>query len=574
MAQNLYIPKKERREGGGILTLTRIRFWPLVAILTLLVVSACTPGGSGPNTGGSADADPNGELVTNMASEPENIDPQQASFVQEIGVIMKNYEALMTFDIATGKAIPGAAKEMPKVSADGKTYTFTLRDGLKYADGKAVTAKDFQYGWQRLCDPATAGQYAFTGYIVAGCGDWNGMDPKADDPAKLAAAKATFLNNVKINGNDISFTLTDQAPYFSSIAGLWVGVPAREDKVSQGGEKWTEPATYVGNGPFILSEWQHNTKMVFTRNPNYRTPTKLAKWTQVMINEPAVAFAAYRNDELDVYGIGAEDLRTIDSDAALKAQRVDGPGSCTFYIGFNNKLAPFTDKNVRIAFAKSFDRDGYINDVQKIGKPTTSFIPNGMPGYDSGDTFQKFDVAAAKAALAQAAPAATAALTNLKITYSSNARAKTRLEWFQGQWKTNLGLNVALDPVDSTTYTALVKQPETTPALFFLGWCADYPDPQNWLSTVFHSQSTVSRVGYSNPQFDKLTADADKEVDATKRADFYQQASRLLSQDAAAGFVYNDANPVLLKPRVKDYRLTSLGFETARWIDAYVTKKT
>jgi oligopeptide transport system substrate-binding protein len=557
------------------LTQARSRVWQLVALLTLmgLLVSACTQQGGGPTPGGAADADPNGEIVTNMGEEPDNIDPQQSSFLDEIGVIMKTYEALMTFDIKTGKAIPGAAKEMPKVSADGKTYTFTLRDGLKYSDGKAVTAKDFQYGWQRLCDPVTAGQYASIGYIVAGCEAWSSMDPKADDPAKLAAAKTTLLNNVKISGNDISFTLNNPAPYFTSIAGLWVGVPTREDKVTQGGAKWTEAATYIGNGPFILSEWQHNVKMVFTRNTNYRTPPKLAKWTQVMITEGSTAFAAYRNNELDVFGIAAEDLRTIDSDAALKAQRVDGPGSCTFYVGFNNRLAPFTDKNVRVAFAKSFDRDGYINDVQKIGRPTTSFIPLGFPGYDAGDTFQKFDVTAAKAALAQASPAATAALANLKITYSSSARAKTRLEWFQGQWKTNLGLNVALDPVDATTYSALVKKPETTPALFFLGWCADYPDPQNWLSMVFHSNSTVSRVGYNNAQFDKLTSDADKEADATKRADLYQQASRILSQDAGAAFVYNDANPALLKPWVKDYHLTTLQFETQRFTDAYVTKK-
>jgi len=540
--------------------------------LLAVVVGACTQQGQGPNTSGG-EADPNGELVTNMGAEPDNIDPQQSQFVQEIGVNMKVFEALMTFDIKTGKPIPAAAKDQPKVSADGKTYTYTLRDGLKYSDGKALTANDFKYGWQRLCDPATAGGYAFTGYIVAGCSEWNGMDPKKDDPAKLAAAKTNFLNNIKVSGNDISFTLTDQAPYFNSIAATWVGVPAREDMVTKGAEKWTEPATFVGNGPFILSEWKHNEKMVFTRNPNFRTPTKLAKWTQVMINEGAVAFAAYRNNELDVYGIAAEDLRTIDADADLKAQRVDGPGSCTFYIGYNTKKPPFDDKNVRVAFAKSFDRDAYINDVQKIGKPALAFITPGIPGYDTGDTFQKYDVAAAKAALAQATPAAQAALASVKITYSSSARAKTRLEWFQNQWKTNLGLNVALDPVDTTTYTQLVKKPETTPALFLLGWCADYYDQQDWLTTVFHSTATVTRIGYNNPQFDKLVTDGDKEPDAKKRDDLYQQASRLLSQDAPAAWIYYDANPVLQKPWVKSYYLTSLGFEEARFTDPYVTKK-
>ncbi|MDP9276196.1 MAG: peptide ABC transporter substrate-binding protein [Chloroflexota bacterium] len=557
------------------MTQTRSRIWPLLSLMTLLavVVGACTQQGGGPNTSGGAAADPNGELVTNMGSEPDNIDPQQSSFVQEIGVNMKVFEALMTFDVKSGKPIPAAAKDQPKVSADGKTYTYTVRDGLKYSDGKALTANDFKYGWQRLCDPATAGSYAFTGYIVAGCGEWNGMDPKKDDPAKLAAAKATFLNSIKVTGSDISFTLTDPAPYFNSIAGLWVGVPAREDMVTKGAEKWTEPATFIGNGPFILSEWKHNEKMVFTRNPNFRTPTKLAKWTQVMINEGAVAFAAYRNNELDVYGIAAEDLRTIDADADLKAQRVEGPGQCTFYIGFNTKKDPFTDKNVRVAFAKSFDRDAYINDVIKIGKPALSFITPGIPGNDTGDTFQKFDATAAKAALAQATPAAQAALAGVKITYASSARAKTRLEWFQNQWKTNLALNVGLDPVNSTTYTQLVKKPDTTPALFLLGWCADYYDQQDWLTTVFHSQSTVTRVGYNNPQFDKLVTDGDKEPDAKKRDDLYQQASRLLSQDAPAAWIYYDANPVLQKPYVKDYYLTSLGFEEARFTDAYVTKK-
>jgi len=543
--------------------------------LLAVIVGACTQQGGGPNTsGGGAAADPNGELVTNMGAEPDNIDPQQSSFVQEIGVNMKVFEALMTFDVKTGKPIPAAAKDQPKVSADGKTYTYTVRDGLKYSDGKALTANDFKYGWQRLCDPATAGQYAFTGYIVAGCGEWNGMDPKKDDPAKLAAAKTTFLNSIKVTGSDISFTLTDQAPYFNSIAALWVGVPAREDMVTKGAEKWTEPATFIGNGPFILSEWKHNEKMVFTRNPNFRTPTKLAKWTQVMINEGAVAFAAYRNNELDVYGIAAEDLRTIDADADLKAQRVEGPGQCTFYIGFNTKKDPFTDKNVRVAFAKSFDRDAYINDVIKIGKPALSFITPGIPGNDPGDSFQKYDPTAAKAALAQATPAAQAALANVKITYASSARAKTRLEWFQNQWKTNLNLNVGLDPVDSTTYTQLVKKPDTTPALFLLGWCADYYDQQDWLTTVFHSQSSVTRVGYNNPEFDKLVTDGDKEPDLKKRDDLYQRASRLLSQDAPAAWIYYDANPVLEKPWVKDYYLTSLGFEEARFTDAYVTKRT
>ena len=559
------------------MTQARSRIWPLLSLLTLLamVVGACTQQGGGPTTsGGGADqADPNGELVTNMGSEPDTIDPQVESFVSEIGVTMKVFEPLMTAELKTGKVIPAAAKDQPKVSADGKTYTYTLRDGLKYSDGKAITPADFKYGWQRLCDPATAGDYAFTGYIVVGCEDWNSMDPKKDDPAKLAAAKKTFLDSITTTDKDITFKLTDPAPYFNAIASIWVGAPAREDQVTKGGEKWTEPATFIGNGPFVLSEWKHNEKMVFTRNSNYRNPTKLAKWTQVMINEGAVAFAAYRNSELDVYGVAAEDLRTIDSDADLKKQVAEGPQGCSFYMGFNTTKAPFNDKNVRIAFAKSFDRAAYINDVQKIGKPSTSFISEGLPGFDSGDTFQKFDVTAAKAALAQASPAATAALSSVKLTYSSSARAKTRLEWFQAQWKTNLNINVTLDPVDSTTYTQLVKKPDTTPQSFYLGWCPDYYDQQDWLTTVFDSKSSVSHTGWKNDQYDTLVRNADKEPDAKKRDDMYIQASKILSQDAPVAFIYYGTTKLLEKPWVKNYSITALGFEVAGYTDVYVTKK-
>jgi len=131
--------------------------------LLSLVVGACTQQGGGPTATQGEAADPKGELVTNMRIEADSIDPQVASYVHEIGVIMRVFEALMTPDLKTGKPIPASAKDQPKVSADGKTYTYTLRDGLKYSDGQPVTSKNFKYGWQRLCDPATAGNYLEVG---------------------------------------------------------------------------------------------------------------------------------------------------------------------------------------------------------------------------------------------------------------------------------------------------------------------------------------------------------------------------------------------------------------------------
>ncbi|HEY6958907.1 MAG TPA: peptide ABC transporter substrate-binding protein [Candidatus Limnocylindria bacterium] len=541
--------------------------WSLLSLLMIagLLAAACTSGNQGGNASPSAgdQLDPNGEITTNMGSEPDTIDPQKESFVGEVAQTMQVYEALLTFDPATLKPIPGAAKDMPKLSSDGLTYTFTLRDGLKYSDGSAVKAKDFAYGFTRLCDPNTGGEYAFTGYIIAGCEAWNEMDPKKATQSELDAAKGKL--GIKVNGdNEISFTLTEKAPYFLSIAALWVGVPTRESDVQKGGDKWTEPATFIGNGPFKLVDWKHNEKMVYERNDNYRTPAKLKRWTKVMINEGSVAFAAYQNNELDMFGVAAEQLRTIDADANLKSQLVTVGGSCTIYVGFNTAKPPFDDAKTRLAFAKSFDKQAYINDIAKIGKPAGDaggFIPPGMPGFDKDDNVQKFDPAAAKQLLSQGKYANSDTLKNLKFTYPASAANKTRIEWLQQQWQTNLGITVTPDPVDSTTYTTLVKKPETTPLMFRLGWCADYPDQQDWLTTVFHSSSTVTHTGYKNADFDKLTRQADADPNPESRDKTYLQASKQLSTDAAAAWWYYTATEYLKKPWVKGIKDTVMDFE-------------
>ena len=162
-----------RRSGIG-------SFFSLLMIAGLLA-AACTstPGTATPSSTTAADAlDPNGEITSNTGSEPDTIDPQKESFQNEIEQTMMVFEALMAFDPNTLKPIPGAAKANPTLSADGLTYTYTLRDNLKYSDGTAVTAKDFAYGFTRNCDPNLAGGYAATGYIIAGCETWNNMDPK------------------------------------------------------------------------------------------------------------------------------------------------------------------------------------------------------------------------------------------------------------------------------------------------------------------------------------------------------------------------------------------------------------
>ena len=524
-----------------------------------LLVSACqqTPSVDQPGAtqggGVAGQADPNGEILLNTGGEPDTIDPQKASFVNEIAQAAFVFEGLMTFDAKTTKPVPAAAAKMPEVSADGLKYKYTVRDGLKYSDGTRLTAKNFEYSFLRGCDPTESGDYAFVLYIVVGCEAWNTMDPRKASPAELAAAKAKV--GIKATSNlEIEFTLTSPAPFFLPVSALWIGWPVRESDVKKGGDRWTEPVTYIGNGPFKLVEWRHNEKLVFERNDNYRKKIQIKRVTKLMINEASVALAAYRNNELDLVGVAPTDLRTVQADAELKAQLVDVAGSCTSYYGFNVRRPPFNDANIRLAFAKSIDRDALVRDLQQgIGKAADGgFIPPGFPGYDNTDTAQKFDPAAAKTLLETASPASKAGLTGLKYTFASSSIAKTRAEWAQNQWKANLGVTVELDPVQSTAYSALFKKGQEAPQLFSLGWCADFPDQQNWHSTVWLTGGlSAGRTGYSSKPFDDLAKQADREPDPAKRDALYLQAGKQLSKDAPAVWATYDSGKRVQKPWIK-----------------------
>jgi len=560
----------------------RKRPWSLLALLTAfaLVVSACqpgpstTPGGATPAAGEQVDA--NATLTDNLTAEPASIDPHKASFSHEIAVITSVFENLMVLDPKTLKPVPGAAAAAPTVSPDGLKYTFTLRDGLKYSDGTPLTAKDFAFGYTRTCDPQTADkQYASVLYAIAGCEKWDTMDLKKATPAELKAAKDA-LGVKALDDKRIEFTMTEPAPYFPAITTLWTGMPARESDVTKGGAKWTEPATYIGNGPFKMTEWKHSEYIIFERNPNYRQPVKLAKWKRVMITETAVEFAAYQNNEVEIAQVTAENLRAVEADPKLKGEMVDVPGDCTFYYGFNVRKPPFEDQKVRTAFSRSFDRASFVETVLKgIGKPADGgFIPVGQPGYDNSDKIQAFDVAAAKKLLSESKYPSAAALPPITFTYSASALNKLVAEWVQQQWKANLGVEIKLDSVERTVFTTLVKKPETTPQMFYLGWCLDFPHEQNWHSTVWKSGAGVSaaRTGYNSPEFDKITGQADKEADPKKAADLYLQAGKVLSQDAPAAWIFYRQAKALIKPWVKGLSISARGVTGLNKHEIYIVK--
>src|SRR6185503_6739811 len=282
------------------------------------------------------------------------------------------------------------------------------------------------------------------------------------------------------------------------------------------------------------------------------------------------AFEAYKNNELDVIDLVGEDLAAVDADPELSAQKLVYAGSCTLVIKYglegvytapdgSTYESPFKDPLVREAFAYAFDAEGWAANVdQGLSVATWTWIPPGYPGYKA-DSPMKFDPELAKQKLAESSfggPGALNAL-GLKLTFGDSPRNRSRSEYLVANYKEVLDIDMELDPIDATAFTEITKDPKTFPLLARQGWCADYPDPQNWLSVYWRSSTTFAqRQGYNNPEFDALVDQADVESDSAKRMALYEQAQDLLLADFPSAFGYNTANPYLVKPWVKGYVTT------------------
>ena len=502
-------------------------------------------------------------LRINLGTYPDIIDPQKSSFVNEIAHLKLMYEGLTTYD-DTLATVPGAAEKW-EYNDDATVLTFTLRPDLKYADGSLLNAERFAYSIKRNINPETAGEYAQITDEILGAPEWRGGDAEAEAIVS-ESLKASHADGAACDGyedaacNTLTITLSKPAPYFHTVMGLWVTYPAKQENIEEGGDIWWNSSKFqVGNGPYTLQNLEPFVRAYFTPNQYYWRGIGKTDIEYSYIIDSAVAFEAYKNNEFDIIASAAEDLAVIDSDPALKADHLVYPGSCTIAVMFHQLKEPFTDQKVREAFAYALDREAWVTDVDGgLSAPTLTWIPKGYPGYKDGETRFGYDPEKALQAIAESSYGSVAALPEVEVTFSDSSRNRTRHEWLVQKWKEVFGadLKISLNPVESTTYTALTKDIATAPSVFRLGWCADYPDQQNWLSVYWKTGGFGQRIGYSNPEFDALVDQADVELDPAKRAELYQQAQEVLVAGAPVAFMYNTINHYMVKPWVKGIKTT------------------
>ncbi|MDO4426729.1 MAG: ABC transporter substrate-binding protein [Moraxella sp.] len=483
------------------------------------------------------------EITINNGAEPESLDPHKVSGVPESNLIRQMLVGLTSSD-ADGKTIPGMATEWS--SPDNKVWTFKLRDA-KWSNGDPVTAEDFVFSFRRLTDPNTASPYAT--YLA---------DAKVINAQDIVDGKAApdTLGVKAIDDKTLEVTLSEPVPFFPDMLMHTAVKPVNPKTVQELGEKWVTPATYVVNGPYKLSEWQVNEKIVLERNPNYfdDAKTTINKVTFLAVPSGATELTRYKAGDLDVGSVDATQFEQ--AKAELGDEIKIAPNLCTYYYEFNHTKPPFDDVRVRKALSLVYDRDTVVNGILKQGQTVAyQFTPeatqgmnNYTPEWKSWDKAKRIEEA--KKLLAEAGYGEGNPL-KVELLYNTSDAHKVLAVASDSFWKEAFGgnvINVSLNNQEWKTYLETRRTQKHDIARG--GWCADYNEASTFLNT-FRSNNSSNYGKYNNPEFDRLLdSTLGGDVTPEQRAEIYKQAEAMLDKDSATIFVYQYVTPYLIKPYV------------------------
>ena len=429
------------------------------------------------------------------------------------------------------------------IDDSGTRYTFYLRPNATFHDGRPVTAADVIFSWERAADPATGSDTVLT-YL----GDVVGV-------REIVAGEADRITGVQaIDEHTLQVRIDAPKSYF--LAKLAYPVAFVVDREEVGDGDWQRAPN--GTGPFKLEVWEDDRIIVLTRNDDwYREPPAVAH--VVYLLDAGLPLARYENGEIDFVHVGGATLERVrDPNNPLSSDLRTTVSLCTSFLGFNTEMPPLDNPSVRRALNYALDKDRLIAGVfQGNALRATGPLPPGMPAFVARPPAYPFDPERARALLEEAGfrPQASPPLTFTTAGYGEVGSYVTAAITM---WEENLGVDV--DPVllDPYRYSEELYGGNVG-HVYSYGWCADYPDPQNFLDVLFHSQSPQNIGGYNSARVDELLEAARTEQDAVARLDLYSQIEDLLIEDAPAAFVNHSLTAVLVKPYVKAYELTPMG---------------
>ncbi len=515
----------------------------LLIACTPAQTSAVSPSGTATQTATSNPPVTGGGTLKLYGTNPYTLDPAVSSDANSSSYIIQIFNGLVRLDDKLEPA-PDIAESW-EISQDKMTYTFHLRQDVVFQDGKKLTASDVKYSWERACSPAAGSPVART-YL----GDIAGVnDVLAGNTDKISGV-------LVVNDYTLKVTITSPISYFLSKLTYPTAMVVDKNNVTSG-QWWRNPN---GTGPFKLKSWQDNSLIVLERNNRYygeKSGVESVEFTMLS----GVPMNMYETGDIDVTGVSSNYIdRVTDPAGPFYNQLQISPQLSFQWIGFNTKVAPFDDINVRKAFTLAVDKDKIISLVLRdLVDRADGILPPGIPGYNQNLKGLGYDVEAAKAALNASKYGDASKLPSITLTTSGYGNAVSPvLEALITQWRENLGVEVKVRQLDPDYYVYHLKQEKDQ--MFDMGWVADYPHPQDFLDILFRTGADNNFAEYSNPAVDAVMDAAGIEPDNAKSLEMYQQAEQMLVDDAAMLPLYFGQNYVLVKPYVKGYELNAMGF--------------
>jgi len=525
-----------------------------LAIAGAMALSGCggsKSGGEGTKSGDTTQTAAGKKILTiQLGPDVESIDPALNSAVDGANYILFAFDNLLKMD-EDGKVVPGLAEKY-EVSDDQLTWTFHLRDGLKWSDGSALTADDFVYSWQRLVDPNVAAPYAQTvlgmveGYDDAiGRPDADGNTTVDPDPTKL-----------KVEAPDEKTLIVHMAkptPYFDKLAAFVSLSPVKKDVVEANPDGWSiDPKTYISTGPFKLTGWEPGSYLMFEKNENYwdADSIKLDGIKCLLMQDQNATFSAYESgDALMIKDVPTQEITTLKERSDFHIDPILG----TYYLDLNTTLDEFKDPKVREALSLALDRK-YISETITSGTytPASGFVSEGVTDWN-GTAWQDNitdksayiniddhagNLAKAKELLKEAGYENGVGLPEMVYSTNDASYHKKIAEYLQQAWG-ELGLKVQVNIVEWKSFTPQRRSGNYQIARD--GWVMDYNDPSNILELALTGNGN-NNAKYSNPEFDALMSKAATEKDPQTRFGYLHQAEDFIMKDTAMVplLYYND----------------------------------
>lgn len=442
------------------------------------------------------------------------------------------------------------------VSADGTVYTFRLRANAKFHDGRAVTAQDVIYSWERAANPQTQSDTVLT-YLgdIAGVKEMN--SGSADNISGLKA----------LDERTLQVTIDAPKPYF--LLKLTYATAFVVDKANvESGSDWVYRPN--GSGPYKLIEWTRGKRIVYQANDDFYLGRPGIPYVVINLYSGNAA-SLYETGDVDMAGVPLYSIdRFLDPAEPLRKELYSGVDLCTGYVVFDTTQPPFDDVKVRQAFTMAFDRRKFI-DVVMNGRALAAIgpYPPGLPGFNVNLTGLPFDPERARQLLAESKYGGASGLPAIVYTDAGyGSYVSPDVAAMAQMWKQYLGVTITIEKIEPNFYYDQIYSGNHG-QLLGNGWCADYPDPENFADVLFHTGSEQNTGGYSNPELDKLLEAARVEQDVTKRIQMYQQAEQIIVNDAPVLFSVHSLSYTLVKPYIKGFVLTPIDISLERymWIE-------